>query len=169
MDELIKRILAHEANQFSEDELKKFDEAVLEKLAALAEESQEETDEEGEAATTEETEEEETDESEEEEVPAWASSLIERVDNLTSAVEGIQANADAEVEKEKAVIVKRILANQSNTFSEAELKAFDAKVLTKLEASLRPANYSGRGGATSLNGEDEVIVGMPMPSVIVTD
>lgn len=72
--------------------------------------------------------------------------------DLMAQMRQIIANANAVVENEKKTLVARIVANSS--FTEAELSGMATDVLRKLETTLVPGDYSGRGGALSTNAAD---------------
>lgn len=73
------------------------------------------------------------------------------VQSLMDAVQGIKANS----ERQKAQIVGRLAANSRCAFGKAELEAMTLDQLGKLEASLTPASYVGRNGATAaVDGEE---------------
>lgn len=74
--------------------------------------------------------------SNEENVPAWAAALIAKVDGLSVA----QNKAN---EQEKTAVIKRLLANGKNTFTEAELKAFELPQLQKFAAAIIEPDYTG--------------------------
>jgi len=61
---------------------------------------------------------------------------------LKSALGAIQANA----ERDKQEIIVSLVGNEACAFGEEELKSMTLEVLQKLDASLRPASYAGRGG-----------------------
>jgi hypothetical protein len=60
---------------------------------------------------------------------------------------GVKAvTADVVAHTRKAEVVERIVANQSNAFTKAELEAMSLDSLTKYEGSIRPTDYSGAVG-----------------------
>lgn len=61
----------------------------------------------------------------------------------------------ADANRERSAIVARIAANQSNAFSREELARFDLATLRKLDASLRPVDFSGMGGTFRSNGRGD--------------
>lgn len=77
---------------------------------------------------------------------------------LRSAIQTIQANAG----QRKNELVSEIRANERNAFSETELAAMPIDVLQKLAASLRPANYAGRGGVRSNADENQPPAPLPV-------
>lgn len=78
---------------------------------------------------------------------------------VKAAVETVRANAT----QEKTDLVQALAANQACAFEQAELEAMSVEQLRKLETSLRPADYSGRGGPRT-NRETGEIVEAPMPT-----
>lgn len=77
---------------------------------------------------------------------------------LRSAIQTIQANAG----QQKNELVSEIRANERNAFSETELATMPIAVLQKLAASLRPANYAGRGGVRSNADENQPPAPLPV-------
>jgi hypothetical protein len=69
-------------------------------------------------------------------MPAWAAELVAKVDSLTKST-------NAAVEQQKAAIVKKLVANERVTFTEAELKAFTLPQLEKFAATFIEPDYSG--------------------------
>ncbi len=84
------------------------------------------------------------------------------VAGIKSALATIQANAD----QRKVDLVAELKANERCAFDEGELQAMSQAQLEKLATSLRPADYSGRGGPRGNAGhaeEDQV----PEPPKVV--
>lgn len=73
------------------------------------------------------------------------------VDALRGMLAGLKANADAERNR----LVAELAANDRCAFNADELKGFSTETLTKLAQSLRPADYSGRGGPRTYEAGDE--------------
>jgi 2'-5' RNA ligase len=79
------------------------------------------------------------------------------VQSLMEAVRGVKANS----ERQKAQSVARLAANSRCAFGKADLEAMTLDQLGKLEASLTPASYVGRGGAVADAGGEELRVFAP--------
>lgn len=77
------------------------------------------------------------------EVPAWAADLVAKVDGLAGKVDGLSKSANAATEQQKTAIVKKLVANERVTFTEAELQAFTLPQLEKLSATVIEPDYSG--------------------------
>ena len=73
------------------------------------------------------------------------------VGSLMEAVRGIKANS----ERQKAQIVGRLAANSRCAFAKGDLEAMTLDQLGKLEASLAPASYVGRGGSLAVMDDGE--------------
>lgn len=73
------------------------------------------------------------------------------VEALRGMLAGLKANADAE----RSRLVAELAANDRCAFTADELKGFTTETLTKLARSLRPADYSGRGGPRIYEAGDE--------------
>lgn len=78
-------------------------------------------------------------------------SEIGGVESLRGMLAGLKANADAE----RARLVAELAANERCAFTAADLQAMPTEALTKLAQSLRPADYSGRGGPRIYEAGDE--------------
>lgn len=78
---------------------------------------------------------------------------------IGEALGSLTANA----QQEHAALVQGILANERNTFEEAELQAMSRATLQKLANSLQPVSYLGAGGfvPNSGRGSDEEVLAMP--------
>jgi len=68
---------------------------------------------------------------------------------LRDALSAIKTNAQGQ----KAAAIGRIVANRSNTFTQAELEAFPLETVIKLDRALTPANY-GAGAGMAFNSAD---------------
>lgn len=87
--------------------------------------------------------------------------------------EGFIANAPGEIREvlsaglamhraKKNALVKALLANKRNSFSEEELRAMDVVALEKLDKLAKAdADYSGSGGSVHANAEEEEAYEMP--------
>lgn len=78
--------------------------------------------------------------------------------DLPAAIRMAQ-NAETREKSEKAALVSKIKANQSNVYSDAELDSMSLPVLTKLDAQMS-VNYSGFGSSVIDNAAqgDEIVV-----------
>lgn len=86
------------------------------------------------------------------------------VEGLKGALATVQAN----VGQRKSELVEALKANERCAFTEADLQSLRVEQLEKLDASLRPANYAGRGGPRGNAGKEEHQVPEP-PKVIMGD
>lgn len=86
------------------------------------------------------------------------------VAGLKEALETVRANAN----QQKADLVATLAANERCAFSTEDLQAMTLEQLQKLNSSLRPANYAGRGGPRGNANESEPRVPEP-PKVVLGD
>lgn len=68
----------------------------------------------------------------------------------------IQAMVKEGVRREK--VAERLRTNEANPFSESDLQTASVDHLEKVEAAIRPADYSGQGGPATNAGEPETNV-----------
>jgi hypothetical protein len=94
---------------------------------------------------------------------AEVAELREQVTQLTSTVTGLVSSLQANAAQQKASLVGELKANGNCAFDESELQAMSLGQLEKLAASLRPADYSGRGGPR-WNAHDEQV---PEPPAVL--
>jgi len=88
-------------------------------------------------------------------VPEWAATLVETVDDLSTKVDGLSTTQNVAIEQQKTAVIKRLLANERNTFSEDELKEFALPQLEKFVAAFIDPDYSGLFYGENDNGEYE--------------
>jgi len=86
-------------------------------------------------------------------MPAWAADLVAKVDSLTKAT-------NAANDQQKAAIVKKLVANERVTFSEAELTAFTLPQLEKFAATFIEPDYSGLFFGQNDNGDGYEYAGL---------
>jgi len=86
-------------------------------------------------------------------MPAWAADLVAKVDSLTKAT-------NAANDQQKAAIVKKLVANERVTFSEAELTAFTLPQLEKFAATCIEPDYSGLFFGQNDNGDGYEYAGL---------
>lgn len=162
-EQKIEALLAQEGNPYDQEELAEAPESLLDKLLALSEsETEEETEtEEEEVETQEEGEDEEVEtETQEDAIPQVIADALAK---LGTRLETIEAGLASQEAGEKAVLVERLVSNDACAFEREELEAMSICALEKLEKSLAPVSYAGRGLQTpSGNGNAKV---MAMPSL----
>ena len=73
------------------------------------------------------------------------------VQAVRDMLSGLKANAD----DERARLITDLTTNERCVFSADELRAMPTATLDKLAQSLRPADYSGRGGPRTHQESDE--------------
>jgi len=92
--------------------------------------------------------------------PALPADLVE-FQNLMAELGGVQgvremlAGLKANADTERANLIADLTANERCVFSADELRALPKATLDKLAQSLRPADYSGRGGPRTHQQADE--------------
>lgn len=96
-----------------------------------------------------------------EEPPAWATNLLDRVEEMGERLESVEeatrdVRADREERRER--LVDGLVDNSS--FSRDELESMDLEVLEKLDRETAPTDFAGRGGpsrmaASRADGGDE--------------
>jgi hypothetical protein len=79
------------------------------------------------------------------------------------AVLGSAEKLAAQEADQKAAVVERLAGNSRCAFSKEELEAMDLCVLGKLERSLAPSNYGGRGLQTPSENGGAKTLDMPSP------
>lgn len=87
---------------------------------------------------------------------AVANAVRETLGADFSELKDFISNQKAAQDREKDEMVTRLAANERCPFEEAELKAFGAETLRKLEQSYRSASYVGLGGPRGDVGDDDV-------------
>lgn len=76
-------------------------------------------------------------------MPDWAKTLADSVGSLATKVDELTASTNQAQQHEIDQLVKGLLANQRNTFSEDDLRAFSLPQLKKLSAALIEPDFSG--------------------------
>lgn len=97
--------------------------------------------------------------------PAELSALVANAVATALATELPKVQTTIAANMERATVVARIVANEANAFSAAELNAMSVASLTKYEQSLRPTDFSGAGGGMVANADDKPLVA---PAGLVT-
>jgi len=161
-EQKIEALLAQEGNPYDQEELAEAPESLLDKLLALSEsDTEEETETEEEEVETQE--EGEGEEVETEPAPEIPQAIADALAKLGTRLETIEAGLASQEAGEKAVLVERLVSNDACAFEREELEAMSICALEKLEKSLAPVSYAGRGLQTpSVNGNAKV---MAMPSL----
>lgn len=154
-EELIGKLVANSRCPFDQADLESMSEPALNKLAKALEGGCGQTQVEQTPAANAET---------TEQKPVELQTLVDAIAALKADVQRIQANQTASADEEKARIVGEVAANQRNAFSKEELEGMDVPTLRKLAASLRPVDYSGRGGPKG--NADEAQVPLPPPVLL---
>jgi len=159
-EQKIEALLAQEGNPYDQEELAEAPESLLDKLLALSEsDTEEETETEEEEVETQE--EGEGEEVETEPAPEIPQAIADALAKLGTRLETIEAGLASQEAGEKAVLVERLVSNDACAFEREELEAMSICALEKLEKSLRPANYSGRGFQTPSGDGNAKVLEMP--------
>ena len=94
------------------------------------------------------------------EAPAWAKGLMDEVKNLSAKV-------NARDDEQRQQIVDRIKANKANELGDDELNAMSLETLQKIDRTLSPASYAGRG--LPVTNDDDGDMPTPPPVVLAQD
>lgn len=65
-------------------------------------------------------------------------------------------------------VVQKLVANEACPYTEAEMKTMNVDHLEKLEKAVRPADYSGQGGAVHTHAADDKAQPMVLPKGVLT-
>lgn len=139
-EQMIDKLIANSATQFTKDDremLQNMDECTLQKLEPVQEEPKGNQD-----------------EGKQNQTQSQGETVTINKEDLQQTVAEMVQNEMQKSEKQK--IVDRLKQNENCEWSDEDLMAMSEDGLKKLESTLTPGDYSGRGGPHAHKSEDDV-------------